>query len=74
LSGAVETIFLDYRVQRKLYRIAKASGASRQLLDQVFQYPRGSRSNFGIVRHSGGHEGHIHVRFACGAFEPNCGD
>lgn len=73
-SGAVEVIFLDYGAQRRLYRRARASGASQRLLDEVFQYPRGRAASSGIVRHSDGHEGHIHVRYACGPFEPACGN
>jgi murein endopeptidase len=73
-SGAVQSIFLDYGVQRRLYRRAKAAGVSEAALDELLQYPRGSRSNFGMVRHSPGHGGHIHVRYACGPYEPACGD
>lgn len=73
-SGAVQLIFLDYGVQRRLYRRAKAAGVSEALLAEILQYPRGSRSNAGMVRHSPGHDGHIHVRYACGPYEPACGD
>lgn len=73
-SGAVQLILLDYGVQRRLYRRAKAAGVSEALLAELLQYPRGSRSNAGMVRHSPGHDGHIHVRYACGPYEPSCGD
>lgn len=73
-SGAVQLILLDYGVQRRMYRRAKAAGVSDRLLEELFQYPRGSRSNFGMVRHSPGHDGHIHVRYGCGPYEPACGD
>jgi murein endopeptidase len=73
-SGAVQLILLDYGVQRRLYRRAKAAGVSEARLAEILQYPRGSRSNLGMVRHSPGHDGHIHVRYACGPYEPACGD
>jgi murein endopeptidase len=73
-SGAVQLILLDYGVQRRLYRRAKAAGVSEARLEEILQYPRGSRSNLGMVRHSPGHDGHIHVRYACGPYEPACGD
>jgi murein endopeptidase len=75
-SGAVDRILLDYRAQGRLYRKAKAAGMNEEQLAELFQYPRGSRASGGIVRHSTGHEGHIHVRFSCGPIElePGCGD
>lgn len=68
----VMVIFLDYKAQRRLYRAAKAAGASEDELDALIQYPRGSRASRGLVRHSSGHEQHLHVRFGCGPFEPEC--
>lgn len=73
-SGAVEVIFLDYRVQRRIYRRAKSAGVDDELLAQIFQFPEGPWADQGIVRHSKGHEGHIHVRYACGPYEPQCGN
>jgi murein endopeptidase len=55
-------IFIDYRLQRVLHRHAKASGASRELLE-AFQYPRGRHRRQGIIRHTRGHADHMHVRF-----------
>lgn len=73
-SGAVQVIFLDYRVQRRLVRRASRAGVSEALLAELFQFPAGIGVNQGMVRHSPGHDGHIHVRYACGPFEPACGD
>jgi murein endopeptidase len=75
-SGAVDKILLDYGAQKRLYRKAKATGMSEEQLAELLQYPRGSKANSGIVRHSSGHEGHIHVRFSCGPLElePACGE
>jgi murein endopeptidase len=55
-------IFLDYRLQRALYKHARAVGASQELLD-AFQYPRGRYRREGIIRHTRGHADHMHVRF-----------
>jgi murein endopeptidase len=71
-ANSVEVIFLDYASQRRLYKAAQALGVSEDVLDATLQYPRGSMANLGLVRHSPGHEGHIHVRFACGPAEPEC--
>jgi hypothetical protein len=74
-SGAVDVILLDYGAQKRLYRKAKAAGMSEEQLAELLQYPRGYKANSGLVRHSTGHEGHIHVRFSCGPIElePACG-
>jgi hypothetical protein len=71
-AESVEVIFLDYGSQRRLYKAAQALGIDEQTLAETLQYPRGSKANLGRVRHSPGHEGHIHVRFACGPAEPEC--
>ena len=73
-AAEVQVIFLDYAAQRRLYRAAQAVGASEQELDEMLQYPRGSKASLGLIRHSPGHDGHIHVRFPCGPAEPECAD
>jgi hypothetical protein len=65
-------IFLDYEAQRRLYRAARAHGASPEQLAAMLQYPRGSKASRGLVRHASGHEHHLHVRFGCGPFETEC--
>ena len=59
----VRYIFLDYRIQKRLYEYAKKSGVSESTLDEYFQYPRGIGRHHGIIRHWRGHHDHIHVRF-----------
>ena len=71
-TGAVQIIFLDFDSQRRLYRAAKASGASEDELADMLQYPRGSKVSQGLIRHAPGHEGHVHIRFSCGPAEPTC--
>jgi len=73
-TEGVEVIFLDYQRQRRLYRAAEAKGVDEATLEQLVQFPRGWGASLGLVRHSPGHEGHIHVRFSCGPAEPLCGD
>lgn len=73
-TGAVDRILLDYRAQGRLRRLARREGASEAELDAMFQWPRGSRASGSLVRHSKGHDDHIHVRFTCGPAEPECGD
>lgn len=62
-TGQVRYIFLDYRIQKRLYEHALKKGVSKQQLDAWFQYPRGRGKGHGIVRHWRNHNDHIHVRF-----------
>ncbi|MEZ4450095.1 MAG: penicillin-insensitive murein endopeptidase [Nannocystaceae bacterium] len=71
-SGEVQYIFLDYKMQRTLYKFARESGVPKQRLAEVIQWPRDSRSNNGIVRHAPGHTTHLHVRVKCGEHERHC--
>ena len=65
-TGDVAFIFLDHRLQRALYRYARKRGVKKEVLSEVFQYPRRRRLRRGIVRHERGHADHIHVRFSRG--------
>ena len=56
-------IFLEYKQQKKLYKAAKAGGASEADLRRLLQFPRGSASRRSLVRHVAGHEKHVHIRF-----------
>jgi len=57
----VETILLDIRIQRLLYKHALAAGEDRAWLDRVFHFAKGSKS--AIVKHVRNHRNHYHVRF-----------
>ncbi len=58
----VEYIFIDYSIQRLLYRYVKYTlGAPEAYLRMVFSYPRRSRTAF--IRHAPKHRDHLHVRF-----------
>jgi len=71
-SGAVTQIFLDYQLQKRLYKVAREAGADRRTLRRLIQFPRGSAATRGLVRHSPGHDIHLHVRFACADYESEC--
>jgi murein endopeptidase len=72
-TGQVEYIFLDYSRQKYLLRAARDAGTSAKDLERYIQYPQGSRKNKGIVRHSKGHNIHIHVRVKCAPGNSRCG-
>ena len=68
----VEYIFLDYKIQERLYKWALKKKKSKKLLDRMFQYPRGKRAMRGVVRHEPGHHDHYHIRFKCPRRDDNC--
>jgi len=73
LQTDVRAIFLDYTAQKYVFRTAEAAGIDRARLREVLQFPGGKAAS-GIVRHSPGHEKHLHVRFGCGPYEVECVD
>lgn len=69
--GTVKVIFLDIKLQRRLYEAARVLGVSHDTLREMVQWtPKSGREP--IVRHSRGHTGHFHIRFVCGPDEPRC--
>lgn len=62
-TDQVQYIFMDYPLQRLLYRYAVSQGVSESELEKLFQYPRRSGKPGAIIRHSRGHDDHIHIRF-----------
>jgi hypothetical protein len=71
-DGGVQIVFLDYGLQGLLYRWAQARGVKPRVLDQIFQYPRGRGTGFGIVHHEPNHDNHLHVRFRCAKADADC--
>ena len=57
----VETILLDMRIQRLLYKYALSIAEDKDWLDWVFQCGRGLRG--AVVRHLPSHRTHYHVRY-----------
>ena len=66
----VPFIFVEHRLQKRLYHYALEHGAKRRWLGRVFQYPRRPGTAAGIVRHEPGHDRHFHVRFRRGDQAP----
>ena len=71
-NGQAEMIFVDYRLQAKLYRYAKRKGVTKAQLDRWIQYPRGKYEPEGVIRHFPNHEDHLHVRFVCPYSDLRC--
>lgn len=71
-SGNVDTIFISSRLQRLLYKEAKAQGLSDEELHRIFQHPRHAESPRAIIKHWRGHVNHMHVRFRCEQWNGRC--
>lgn len=71
-TGEVEYIFLDYKLQKRIYKAAREAGVSKEQIDAWLQWPAKSRTNKGVIRHVEGHTSHMHVRIRCGANEKHC--
>lgn len=78
-TGQVQYIFLDIALHPQLYRAGQRLGASPDLLAQLQWQPPDAdpdiarRARYHApVRHAAEHNGHIHVRFKCGANETRC--
>ncbi len=71
-NGQAEMIFVDYRLQAKLYRYAKRKGVTKAQLNRWIQYPRGRYEPNGVIRHYRNHEDHLHIRFVCPYSDLKC--
>ncbi|MFW2388362.1 MAG: penicillin-insensitive murein endopeptidase [Polyangiales bacterium] len=71
-NGQAEMIFIDYRLQGKLYKYARRKGVSKAQLERWIQYPRGRYEPRGVIRHFANHEDHLHVRFVCPYSDLKC--
>ncbi|MCH9681871.1 MAG: penicillin-insensitive murein endopeptidase [Deltaproteobacteria bacterium] len=71
-TDQVQTIFLDISRHRNLYEAARTMGETPETLEPIIKWPRWSGSSRPVVRHSPGHDTHIHVRIKCGDDEPRC--
>ena len=66
----VQFIFLERKLQRRLYEAARWAGVSHEELAALIDWVDGRRT--APVRHARGHDGHIHVRIACAPDEDRC--
>ena len=71
-TGEVSVIFLDHRLQERLYWAARRDGKTAEELAPIIHWPRKDKIWEVIVRHSRNHKGHIHVRLLCGPDEARC--
>jgi LysM repeat protein len=69
-DDAVSVIFIDYKLQKRLYEHAQEQGVDQPFLDRVFEYPR-SGDEEAILYHWRGHTTHFHVRFKERAPKPS---
>ncbi|HGG58123.1 MAG TPA: hypothetical protein ENK31_10040 [Nannocystis exedens] len=71
-SGNVDTIFISSRLQKLLYREAKAQGLPTEELQRIFPRPHHENSTKAIIKHWRGHVNHMHVRFRCEDWNARC--
>ena len=71
-TEAVTVVFLDADLHRRVYEAARVMGESRDLLAGYLIFPQWRPKADPLVRHSRGHDEHIHVRFRCADDEPRC--
>jgi LysM repeat protein len=71
-AGKVEFIFVHMDLQKQLYEYARSIGYTKQQLADILQYPRPASRRVGIIRHTGGHDNHSHVRFTCAPDADRC--
>ncbi len=70
-SGEAEYIFLDYGLQKRIYKAARESGLSKEQLAGWIQWPL-KQPKHQVVRHVKGHKVHFHVRVRCADNEKHC--
>lgn len=62
-DGKVQFLFVDYRLQRVLYKQALSEGYTKDQLKKWFSYPQARVVRGTPIRHLKGHADHMHVRF-----------
>lgn len=72
VGGQVEYVFLEHSLQKRLYKAARESGATKEQLAQWLQWPNKPKTNKGLIRHVKGHVVHFHVRIRCAENEKFC--
>lgn len=71
-TNAVSVVFLEAHLHRRVYEAARVMGEEPETLEAFLIYPQWRPKTDPLVRHSDGHDEHIHVRFRCGPDEPRC--
>lgn len=70
--GGPTKIFLDYRVQKRIYQHARKQGVSAKTLKKIFSYPDGHWAKGRLVQHIRNHHDHVHVRYGCPPKDKRC--
>lgn len=73
-TGEVTYIFLNRGGQARLHRAARRAGVKEEELRRLIQYPSKEGRGRAVVRHSPGHDKHLHVRFKCAETELECAE
>jgi murein endopeptidase len=63
LDDGVSIMFVDYALQKRLYKWAQRRGTPEADLESLFQYPHAKDAQIGLIRHWPKHADHVHVRF-----------
>ncbi|MDC0722127.1 penicillin-insensitive murein endopeptidase [Nannocystis bainbridge] len=74
-TGEVEYIFLEFALQKRIYKAARESGVSQEQIDAWLEWPKkikGRSNKRVLIRHVEGHRTHMHVRIRCGPQEKHC--
>lgn len=71
-AGGPTKIFLDYRVQKRIYQHARKKGVSTKTLKKIFSYPDGHWAKGRLVQHIRNHHDHVHVRYGCPPKDKRC--
>lgn len=69
--GQIEYIFIDYSLQKRLYKVAREQGATKEQLVHWMQWPV-RKPKHHVIRHVEGHKAHFHVRVRCADNERGC--
>lgn len=76
-TGKVYMIFLDYRMQKRIYKYLEVHPnliPRGYTLRNLLEYPEGKHSHSGVIRYEPGHRSHFHVRFVCPKGDGACRD
>ena len=69
-TGKLQFAFIDYHLQQAIYEAGLRAGEPEEHLKSWIQWPRPMENDKEtIVRHLGGHDNHMHVRFICDSDE-----
>ena len=65
-TGKLQFAFIDYALQQPLFEAGQRAGEPQEHLQAWFQWPRPiENAHETVIRHLGGHDNHMHVRFQC---------